>query len=264
MHLEIVNALPAARSNRPPLLFLHGAFSAAWVWAEHFLGFMAQAGYAAHAVSFRGHGASAGSRSLWEHRLEDYVEDAGAAVRALGRAPVLVGHSLGGLIAQLCVGRHAVAGLVLMAAVPLEGLLPAHTQLAMHDPALWLELAQLSTHGRVSAPVSPRLRRALLADELPRLLADRHLLRMEQESLRVLAELQFPRWPEAMAGTRLPALVIGREDDRLIPSDAVRRTAWLQGAELAVLPGCAHLLMLEGRWREPAELLAGWLHRNFG
>ena len=41
MKLEILRALPSAPSAKPPLLFLHGAFSGAWVWAEHVLDFVA-------------------------------------------------------------------------------------------------------------------------------------------------------------------------------------------------------------------------------
>ncbi len=263
--LEILRAVPAARTDKPPLLFLHGAFSGAWVWAEHFLGHLARAGHAAYALSFRGHGNSHGGGGLWEHGLADYVEDACAAVGAIGRAPVLVGHSLGGLVAQLCLGRQALAGLVLMAAVPLEGLLPAHAQLALRDPVLWLELLNMPAFGPGAiAAVSPRLRRALFADELPPGSAERHLARMQQTSLRALAEVQLPRFSDGAGAFAVPALVIGREDDRLIPLDAMRRTAWQHRAELACLPGYAHMTMLEARWRESADALSGWLDRTFG
>jgi pimeloyl-ACP methyl ester carboxylesterase len=178
---------------------------------------------------------------------------------------VLIGHSLGGMVAQLCLGRQPLAGLVLMAAVPFEGLIPAQAQLAMRDPALWLELINLPAFGpRVPATVSPRLRRALFADELPRGAAERHLARMQHISLRALAEVQLPRLCDTANNLRIPAFVIGREDDRLIPLDAMQRTAWLHRAELRALPGCAHMTMLEARWRDSAEALTDWLERTFG
>lgn len=264
MNLEILKVLPAAQSEKPPLLFLHGAFTGAWVWAEHFFGRMAAAGHAAYALSFRGHGRSGGGRGLWDHGLADYVDDACEAIRTIGRAPVLVGHSLGGMVAQLCLGRQALAGLALMASVPHEGLLPDQTRLAVEDPVLWWELAQLSAFGGSAAVwASPRLRRALFDDELPRADADRHLARMEQGSLRALAELQFPRRCESAARLGVPALVLGREDDRLIASGTMSHAARLHGAELHSLPGAAHVLMLEARWRDSADLLTGWLERIF-
>lgn len=264
MRLEILEALPAVRSDRPPLLFLHGAFSGAWVWAEHFLGRMAAGGHAAYALSFRGHGRSHGGRGLWDHGLADYVDDTRDAIRSIGSAPVLVGHSLGGMVAQLCLGRQALAGLVLMASAPMAGLMPAQARLALQDPPLWLELAQLSALGwRATAWVSPRLRRALFADELPRAEAERHLARMEPGSLRAIAEAQFPQWPASAARHRVPAIVVGREDDPLIAGETMAHTAWQHGAELHRLPGCAHLLMLEAGWRDSADLLCGWLERTY-
>ena len=40
--------LPSAPSAKPPVLFLHGALSGAWVWAEHVLDFVADRGHAAY------------------------------------------------------------------------------------------------------------------------------------------------------------------------------------------------------------------------
>ncbi|MDX1655118.1 MAG: hypothetical protein R3310_07870, partial [Candidatus Competibacteraceae bacterium] len=56
--LEIVHRQPQRPGDRPPLLFVHGSFSGAWLWTEHFLDYFAQAGYPAYALSLRGHGAS--------------------------------------------------------------------------------------------------------------------------------------------------------------------------------------------------------------
>ena len=82
MTLEILSELPPAGAPRnpgPPLLFVHGAYLAAWCWAEYFLPWFARAGYEAHAVSLRGHGASAGREMLDLAGIEDYVSDVIAA-----------------------------------------------------------------------------------------------------------------------------------------------------------------------------------------
>jgi hypothetical protein len=53
--LEVLHASGgAAAASKPPLLFVHGSFHAAWCWAEHWLGYYAALGYDAHAVSLRG------------------------------------------------------------------------------------------------------------------------------------------------------------------------------------------------------------------
>ncbi|MEO1270159.1 MAG: hypothetical protein AAFX99_18895 [Myxococcota bacterium] len=58
--LELLRCQPSGPPVGPSVLCVHGAFSGAWCWAEHFLEAFAQAGYPAWAVSLRGHGASVG------------------------------------------------------------------------------------------------------------------------------------------------------------------------------------------------------------
>ena len=261
--LELLKALPGEPSTRPPLLFLHGAFSGAWVWAEHFLPFFAGKGFDAYALSFRGHGRSAGRQDLSRFSLNDFVDDVRETMSALERPPVLIGHSMGGMVAQRCLGREKLAGLVLMSSVPPAGGLGPNTRLALRDPELLLEFLNLASFaGRRTA--APRIRKMLLSDDLPPHQMDAYLARMQPESQRALSDLQVP---SVWAGAGLygvPTLVTGRAGDSLIPRAVLSETAWFHGAELQVLPGDAHATMLEGRWQESADVIADWLERRFG
>ena len=62
--LEVIDKGSATESHPVPLLFVHGAWHAAWCWDEHFLDFFADKGFRAVAVSLRGHGASTLSKPL--------------------------------------------------------------------------------------------------------------------------------------------------------------------------------------------------------
>jgi len=103
----------------------------------------------------------------------------------------------------------------------------------------------------------------LVADDLSPALANTYLLRFQDESRRALAEMQFPGPCFSAAWLGVPALVVGRESDRLVPLGALKRAAFFHGAALHALPGQAHALMLEAHWREPAGLLADWLARTY-
>lgn len=115
---------------KPPLLFLHGGFHGAWCWAEHFLPFFAAAGYDSYALSLRGHG---GSELGEQHppgctgTLASHLDDLASFIASLGRPPVLLAHSLGGLFAATYAGEAAagrrppLAGLALLAATPPSG-----------------------------------------------------------------------------------------------------------------------------------------------
>src|SRR3954464_12957320 len=97
LDLEVRSALPAPDRARPspPLLFVHGAYCDAWCWDVHILPWFAEAGYAAHALSLRGHGQSPGREDIGSLHLADYLDDVLSVVGSLAERPILVGHSMG-------------------------------------------------------------------------------------------------------------------------------------------------------------------------
>ena len=73
--LEVRSRLPTSPTRRPPVLFVHGGYCDAWCWDPNFLPWFARHGVAAHALSLRGHGKSAGRDLLWATGLDDYAAD---------------------------------------------------------------------------------------------------------------------------------------------------------------------------------------------
>jgi len=56
-----------------------------------------------------------------------------------------------------------------------------------------------------------------------------------------------------------PLFVIGAEGDRVCSPDDVRATARHHGVTATILPGLAHLLMLERKYVTVAKAIEGWL-----
>ena len=98
--LEVYSCLPARKTKKLPVLFVHGAFAGGWMWTETFMPFLAKAGYPCYALSLRGHGGSHGRDHLDWHSITDYIADVKAVVDSLRETPVLVGHSMGGCASQ--------------------------------------------------------------------------------------------------------------------------------------------------------------------
>jgi pimeloyl-ACP methyl ester carboxylesterase len=116
--LEVIEKGSCTATHPTPLLFVHGAWHAAWCWDEHFLDFFANTGFRAVAVSLRGHGASTSSTRSSAASFADHVDDVQCAVDMLGSQPILVGHSLGGLVVQKYLENHDAPAAVLMAPHP--------------------------------------------------------------------------------------------------------------------------------------------------
>jgi pimeloyl-ACP methyl ester carboxylesterase len=110
--LAVTTALPDAPSQRPPIVLVHGAANSAIVWT-FWQRALAERGYASHAVDLRGHGASS-SCDLSGTSMQDYVDDIASVVDQLATPPVLIGWSMGGLIAMMHAAR---AGAVACAAL---------------------------------------------------------------------------------------------------------------------------------------------------
>lgn len=260
MALEVLTAGEA--SERPPLLFVHGSFCGAWVWAEHFLSYFAAAGWQCAAVSLRGHGGSDGRDGLDGFSLADYVADVMEAAAGLGRPPVLVGHSLGGMVAQRVACRSKVAGLALLASVGPGGIGSAFTHMSLRHPDLLWQLGRLQTIGPEGVDYEV-VRRGLFSEDFPVEQALAFVPRFQRESQRAANELLMPQWFHLMPRPAIPALVLGGNRDAFIPYGDLALAATYWAAEMKVLDGLPHVMMLDTTWEKAAEALASWLDQRF-
>ena len=257
--LELLEAVPLAPSFRHPLLFLHGAFVGAWCWAEHFLPHFAEQGFDCYALSFRGHGASRGRDALMHSSIDDYVEDVFEVVSRIGRPSVLVGHSMGGFVAQKYLEDTSAPAAVLMAAVPPQGLFASQLKLVLENPTLFAELNNLLSHGRGSPAA---LYKALFAGPVEAEKLAEWFRRTQPESQRAIWDMTLFALPWLWRLNRTPTLWLAAERDALFPVAQLRLGAQLLGGELEVLPALGHAMMLEAGWREVADRIIAWLREK--
>jgi pimeloyl-ACP methyl ester carboxylesterase len=258
---EMISRVPRRRTRPTPLLFVHGAFVGAWCWDEYFLPYFAEHGYAAHAVSLRGHGASGRRDALPLAGIDDYVDDVLLAAECLDRPPVLIGHSMGGVVVQRGLKRSGAPAAVLMAPVPPQGLLATAFLLAARDPGLLREI-NLIQYGHPRHATLEGLRRAMFSEPTPHEEVARHFNRMQPESQRAIFDLSWPQylWVRNVIGPAV--LVLGAGRDAFFPPHLVHDTARIHGTQAEIFPDIAHAMMLEPGWREVADRLLGWLKKQ--
>jgi non-heme chloroperoxidase len=259
--IEMIEATPRALSKRSPLLFIHGAYTAAWCWQPHFLPFFADHGYHGFALSLRGHGGSAGSTCVAGWGVADYVEDVDQAIDKIkaetGRLPVLVGHSMGGFLA-LQVARHrSVAGLALLATVPPEGLIGSALHLFWQHPRLLWEL-NVVHHGD-KPPRLAKLRELLFSSDLPDADLLTYASRFAPESDRALLDMTLPQFDLRPPLGHPPALVLATRDDVLMPAYLSQSAAHFLGVKADLIEGVGHLMMLDAQWHRAADAVLAWL-----
>ena len=258
--LEVIARECAGESDRPPLLFVHGAGHGAWCWAEHFLDFFAEHGFDSYALSLRGHGKSGGRERLRWTSIADYVSDVEQVAARLPREPVLVGHSLGGLVVQKYLEAHEAPAAVLLAPPPVGGMLRPAVRTFRDHPWLSMRVILTGTPRRLFA--TPELvRKFFFSPELSEERVREYAARMGSESFRALLELVYIR-PDRARIRGASLLVLGGGLDYFIRPPAIRRTAEAYGAECTILPGIAHDMMLDAGWRQAAEAMLEWLERT--
>jgi pimeloyl-ACP methyl ester carboxylesterase len=247
---------------RPPIVMLHGGFCGPWVF-EHFRVPFEKRGFDVHTPALRHHGEGGRPpRALGRTGLRDYVRDLEAFIAPLAR-PVLVGHSMGGLLAQMLAARGKASALVLLAPSPPWGVLPstmfelasAHTLLLSGDfwnqklkPEYWIAAANALDH------LPPTERKRVFARFVP-------------ESGRATFEIMHWGFDLQRAGevrardVTCPVFCLVGAHDRINPPATVRRIAerYKGRAIFEELPMHSHWLVGEPGWEKIAARIIAWL-----
>ncbi len=237
----------------PAILCVPGGYHGAWCYADWLEAFTVS-GIAAAAVECRGKGTSDAPPDP-RTGIDDYAEDVTVAAAALGGPVVLLGHSLGALVALRAVRRvPQAAGLLLIAPSP-PGNLPgaAAVPLVAEDsprppPA---EAVVVDRFLGGSRPSGLAAYLAALSPESPRALNERYGLRLSVH-------------PASVA--RLPVLVVeaGLDDHQRHPPGQDRALAdFLSGTHL-LLAEAPHCMMLRPWAAAAAAPLIRWHHAAFG
>ncbi len=233
-----------------PLVFIHGAGDSARTWREQ-VAYFGERGYA---IDLPGHGER--PDTLPEPAsVEDYARAARAIIREELRLeqPVIVGHSLGGLIALrmgLDFGAE-LGGLVLIGSGARMRVLPALLESARTDPeraSLTLKQFSISPQGDPTQPT--RLFNEQSRPEPGILYRD------------LLACNSFDVMDQLRELHEIPTLVLCGAEERNAP---VKFSEYLHthiaNSTLTVIPGAGHYVQRE-KPTEVNQAIAEWLRRN--
>ncbi len=252
---------------RPPLLFVHGMWSTPAVFAG-IRAYLEADGWETLAPALPFHDRDPSlppPDGLGRLGIEDYVAFLVDIIRRLDRPPVLVGHSMGGMLAQCVAARVEVAGMVLLAtagtaATPGVALAPLRTMGGVITRWGWWEDA---------TRISPEPAMWGIYNGVPEEVAAAEIKALVWDSGRVLAEIMLPSLSKTHANTvdlarlKAPALVIVGTEDRITLASVSRAVARKLGGPVDYheLPGTGHWLF----WGEPHSrtktLIGEWLAR---
>jgi pimeloyl-ACP methyl ester carboxylesterase len=111
--LAVSAQLPPHLTADPPVILVHGSVNAASVWT-FWQQALAAAGWASYALDLRGHGRSA-PLDLSHISMHDYAADVRALASQFKRPPVIMGWSMGGLVAMMTAADGVASACVALA-----------------------------------------------------------------------------------------------------------------------------------------------------
>jgi pimeloyl-ACP methyl ester carboxylesterase len=255
--------MTGAAAPKPPIVFVHGAFCGGWAFDGFRERFEAE-GFETHAPHLPHHERGGDLEALAQAGLKDYAQAITAYASALRAPPVLIGHSLGGLVVQLVAAQMQTEGLVLLAPSAPWGVPP--TTLDEHGANFGLSM--LGDYWRRAVPPDYRVARSTTLDRLSHEEARRVFARFVPESGRVIREtMQW--WSDSSMSSQAPVyrisapvLGIGGGVDRVNPASTVRRviSRFPAGqAHFHEFPSMSHWLMGEPESDEVASLVLSWM-----
>lgn len=223
-----------------PLLFVHGGCHGAWCW-QNWQRYLAALGWHSYAVTLPGHNADdpMPPDEFVKLTLNDFAGAVEDVLRQIPAAPVLVGHSMGGVIAQIVASRNTVVGLVLVASGKTRPERPHYPQVPTDAPFV----------------LTREHARTLLFHEISETTFEEIFSKLVPESPTAMNDYTVGGVVDAST-IRCPVLVIAAEFDRdqslIGAADAI---AAYRATGIRVR-GAGHDLILE----DGTELVANYLH----
>ena len=236
---------------KPPILFIHGAFTRGQRWRS-WLAYFRAAGFTCVAPSLPAHDPP-DRAALKRLTFRDYVDAMVAVHATLDAPPVVIGSSMGGLVAQHVAARTRSAGLVLVSSAP-----PWRNggRMRAYPYALGYFMPVLT--GR---PLSANRRAALelvLHDLSPEEQAE-FLAILADESGKAYRTMVLGRAPMAPGAVACPVLCISAGADRLFRPVVAERLAAFYDAEHLILPGAGHTLAAESLVETIGSEIVAWI-----
>lgn len=263
---NFLSARPSDKNNilyRQPIVHIHGMAGFAG-YLDKLMRYFAERGFVSLAPDIMGHGERSHEHDPW-NSVNDYVEDVADFLDVIVRdrhahSPVLVGHSMGGVISAKLSERSDVSHTIMITPAPPAGVLflpGGMIRLGIEDV---LTVFSMAIGGKRKA-LSKKFIESLFADPVrSKDVIDIWLKReIPSESLVAALELggSMIRVDREKVGAKM--LVVGAGRDVVIHPSVSKRVAKYFSADHIMLPELGHMCPFEFGWEDTARAILVWM-----
>ena len=264
----------ANASRRTPVVFVHGLWLLPSSW-DRWRNAFEQAGYATLAPGWPDDPETVQEAKehpeVFAHKtvgqVADHFED---VIRKLDKTPAIVGHSFGGLLAQMLAGRGLSAATVAIDSAPFRGVLPLPfsslraASAALKNPANWSRAVPL-TYDQFRFAFAN-----VVTEDEAKKLYEEFAVPAPGAPLFQAAAANLNPWSEVKVDTknpdRGPLLIINGEKDHTVPlaianADFKKQKKNEGVTEMAKIPDRGHSLTIDSGWRAVADAALEFIKR---
>jgi non-heme chloroperoxidase len=271
---ELEQVERANASSATPVVFVHGLWLLPSSWAN-WADFFEQAGYAPLTPDWPDdpetvEGARAEPEVVANKTLKRVADHTAEIIAALDKKPAVIGHSTGGLLAQMLAGRGLSAATVAIDPGVFRGVLPLPGSVLKGVGPF---LVNPRTRGRAITLTFDQFKYGwanALDEKEAKELYDTYHVAGSGISLAQMGNANLNPWTEAKVDTKNPArgplLIIDGEKDHTVPwaiaNAAYKRQRRNPGVtEIVKMPNRGHSLTIDHGWREVAQTALDFVKR---
>jgi non-heme chloroperoxidase len=261
-------------TGRQPVVFIHGLWLLPSSW-DRWATLFEEAGYIPLTPGWPDDPdtvdeANAHPEVFAKKTVGQVADHFGEVIGGLMRKPAVIGHSFGGLLAQILAGRGLAAGTVAISPAPFRGVLPLPlSALKSASPVL----GNPANRNRAVPLTYDQFRYAFanaVSEDEARELYEAYAVPAPGAPLFQAATANFNPWTEAKVDTesaeRGPLLILSGEKDHTVPwsiSHAAYKKQERNDAvtEILEVPGRGHALTIDSGWREVADTSLSFVKR---
>jgi pimeloyl-ACP methyl ester carboxylesterase len=264
----------ANASGLQPVMFIHGLWLLPGSW-DRWARFFEQAGFTALTPGWPDDPetvdeAKAHPQVFANKTVGQVAEHFAQIAASLSRKPVVIGHSFGGLMAQIVAGRGLSAATVAIDPAPFRGVLPLPFSALK---SAWPVLGNPANRARAVPLTYEQFRYAFanaVSEEQARRLYETYAVPAAGAPLFQAAAANFNPWTEVKVDTRNPQrgplLIVSGEKDHTVPWAIANASFKRQKAnpgvtEIVQMPNRGHALTIDDGWKEVAATALAFVRR---
>lgn len=249
------------------VFMIHGMMNKAYVW-DNYKKIFEKNGYKCITPTLRHHDINPNQSpppELGTTGITDYVSDLEKIIKKLPEPPIIIGHSMGGLLAQLLAQKGLAKATILLSSAAPYGINSLKLSTIRSFVPTLLKWKSWEKPFRFSFKTA----KYAVYNLVPEQEQEKEYIKMVHESGRVACQIGF--WPlDFKKSTKVnaakisgPALVIVGKKDRLTPAPIAKKIAKKYNATFKEFKNHAHWTLGEPKWEEIAEYCISWIEKTF-